>query len=213
MINRKRFLAVSALWALCVATAFGQAPSTNSPATKDPEALRDVVILLIRHAEKPETGIELTPAGVARANAYTNYFKHFMLDGKPLRLEHIFAATDSNNSHRPRLTAEPLSQSLGLPLDSRFTDKRPEALVDELQSRPHGKQILVCWRHGGVPALMSALGADPSKLLPGGRWPDDVYNWVIQFRFDQNGHLIPGETKCLNEDLMPGDADHKPVAS
>jgi len=192
--------------ALAVATGSAQTPNTNAPAPKDPGALRNMVILIVRHAEKPETGMELTPAGVQRADAYTNYFRSFTVDSKPLHLDSIFAAADSKNSHRPRLTLEPVSQALGVPLDLRFKDKDPASLADELRAKPHGKQVLICWHHGEIPALLEVLGADPAKLLPGGKWPDEVFSWVIQLRYDQDGHLIPGETKCVSEDLMPGDA-------
>ena len=39
--------------------------------------LQNSVIVLIRHAEKPDAGDALSPAGEARANAYVDYFKHF----------------------------------------------------------------------------------------------------------------------------------------
>ena len=116
------------------------------------------------------------------------------------------AAADSSNSHRPRLTLEPLSQSLGLPLDIRYKNKESDQLAAELQSRPHGRHILICWHHGQIPALLQALGADPAKLLPGGKWPDDVFSWVIQLRYDEQGRLIFGETKRVSENLLPGDA-------
>src|SRR5665213_3932729 len=89
----------------------------------DGEPLRDAVVLIIRHAEKPESGYELSPAGHERAAAYVKYFKNFTIDGKPLHLDRLIAAADSMGSHRPRLTLEPLSQALGLPIDTRFKDK------------------------------------------------------------------------------------------
>jgi hypothetical protein len=211
-MTRKHFLLFCTWLALAAGTAQAQPPATNPPAARNPEALRDTVILIIRHAEKPETGMELTAAGVARANAYTNYFKNFILDSKPLHLEHLFATADSKGSQRPRLTTEPLGKALGLALDTRFKDKQAQELADEIQSKPHGKQILICWHHGQIPTLLTALGADPAKLLPGGKWPDDVFSWVLQLRYDQDGHLIPAETKCINENLMPGDEAKKPFA-
>jgi len=187
--------------------------ATNAPAAKDQGGLRNTTVLIIRHAEKPPTGFELTPAGIARANAYTNYFKDLRLDGKPVKLEHLFAAADSANSHRSRLTLEPLARVLAQPLDQRFATKQGPALADELRAKPHGAQILICWHHNQVANLLTALGADPAKLLPNGQWPDEVFNWMIELRFDAEGHLPPGAAKCVNENLMPGDAAKAPPAS
>jgi broad specificity phosphatase PhoE len=200
------FLLCCAWLALLTKTAPAQTPATNTPALNNTNALSNVVILIIRHAEKPETGMELTPAGVQRADAYTNYFRNLTVDAKPLKLDCLIATADSKNSHRPRLTLEPLGKTLGLPLDLRFKNKESEQLALELQTRPHGKQILICWHHDQIPVLIRALGADPAKLLPEGKWPDDVFSWVMQLRYDQDGRLLPGETKRFSQDLMPGDA-------
>jgi hypothetical protein len=173
---------------------------------QDFPGLKDGVVLVIRHAEKPLDGKTLAPEGVERAKAYVHYFQDFQLDGKPLKLDALYAARDSKNSMRPRLTMEPLSQGLNLPLDSTFKDKDPEALAKELEATPHGTNILICWHHGKIPDLLHALGADPNALLPDGKWPEDVFWWVIELRYDHQGHLIPGECKRINEGLRPGDA-------
>jgi hypothetical protein len=79
-------------------------------------------------------------------------------------------------------------------------------LAAELRTNYQGKVILVCWHHGQIPAVLRALGADPATLLPNGKWPRDVYDWVIMTSFDENGHLIPGTTKRINEHLLQGDS-------
>jgi hypothetical protein len=53
---------------------------------------------------------------------------------------------------------------------------------------------------------VSALGADPKAQFRNGKWPDDVYDWVIQPRYDSNGHLA--QAKRINENLMPGDSQN-----
>jgi hypothetical protein len=170
------------------------------------EALKNTSILIIRHAEKPASGRELTPTGQQRAEAYAQYFKNLTLDSQPSRPDCLIAAADSNNSQRPRLTLEPLSKALGMPLNLAFNDKQSQELVQELQSKPHGKVILICWRHGRIPTLVKQLGADPDKLIPGGKWPDDEYGWLLQLSYDQEGRLIPAKTKRLQLDLplQPG---------
>jgi hypothetical protein len=163
--------------------------------------LKDAVVLVIRHAEKLESGQDLSPAGYQHAEAYVKYFGDFQVDGKPLKLDSLFASADSQNSHRPRLTLEPLSRALHLSLDTRFKDKRPELLADELKSKPHGKAILICWHHGKIPELLRALGADPGALLPGGRWPEAEFGWVIELRYDSEGKLRPEQCLRIDEHL------------
>jgi hypothetical protein len=152
-------------------------------------ALNNAVILIIRHAEKPAAGDQLAPAGVARAQAYANFFKNFTLDGQPLKLDYLFAAADSKVSQRPRLTIEPTSKLLGLAIDCQFADAKFQELADELRAKPHGQNILISWHHEEIPQLVKALGADPGRLFPQGKWPDEVFNWVVELRYDSNGHL------------------------
>ncbi len=155
--------------------------------------LKHATVLIIRHAEKPDDGAGLAPAGETRAQAYITYFKNFQLHDEPVKLDAIFAAADSKNSHRPRSTVEPLAQALGLAVNAPYKDKEYAALVGELQAHHEGKNILICWHHGELPELLAALGADPNALLPGGRWPGDEYDWVIALRFDHDGHLKSAE--------------------
>src|SRR5438105_3217071 len=85
--------------------------------------LANEVILIIRHAEKPEEGTGLTPIGVQRANAYVDYFRAYRIDGQPAHLDHLIATADTKKSFRERLTLEPLGKALGQPLDIRFKTK------------------------------------------------------------------------------------------
>jgi hypothetical protein len=173
---------------------------------QDSSGLKDTVVLIIRHAEKLDSGQDLAPAGYQRAEAYVKYFGDFQVDGKPLKPDSLFAAADSKNSHRPRLTLEPLSRALHVPTDISFKDKAPELLAEELKFKPHGKEILVCWHHGKIPALIRALGADPGALLPDGKWPDAEYAWVIELRYDGQGRLLVDQCRRIDEHLMPNDA-------
>ena len=134
--------------------------ATQTPPIENSSALKNTVILIIRHAEKPEDGHGLSADGVARADAYVNYFKNYQVNGQPLKLTGLFATADSKQSHRPRLTLEPTSNALGLPIESRFKDENYQDLVNELQSKPHGEGILIAWHHKKIPALLQSLGAD-----------------------------------------------------
>jgi len=167
-------------------------------------ALKNAVILVIRHAEKPASGFRLSAEGEMRAKAYVNYFKNFTVDGRPLKLDCIFATADSKGSHRPRLTVEPTGKALGLAIDARFKDADFQKLADEIRFQPHGRTILIAWHHGEIPALLRALGADPETVISKAKWPDEVFGWVIQLRYDADGRLL--EARRINENLMPDDS-------
>jgi hypothetical protein len=167
---------------------------------------KDAVVLIIRHAEDGGIGRALAPRGEQRAEAYKNYFLNFTVDSKGREPQAIFAAKDSSKSHRPRLTVEPFAEAAKLKIDTRFGNNDSNELGADLRANQQGKVILICWRHPYVPALLRALGANPETFLPHGKWPGSVYDWVILLSFDQDGRLIPGSSRRINEHLMPGDS-------
>lgn len=175
--------------------------------------LQDTTILIIRHAEKPDFGPELSPQGKLRAEAYVDYFTHFKVGSEPLRLEYLAAAADSKQSHRSRLTLKPLSKALHLPINLRYEDKEFHELASELRTKDHGKSILICWHRGLIPDLVQALGGDPLLLLPRGVWPVDQFSWVLQLRYDHQGRLIPEETKRFQQHLLPADPPETPAST
>jgi hypothetical protein len=170
------------------------------------EGPKDAVVLIIRHAEDGASGRGLTPRGQERADAYKNYFLNFTVDSKRLEPAVIFAAKDSKQSHRPRLTVEPFAKAAKLKIDPRFGNNQSTELAADLRANHQGKVILISWRHGNIPALLRALGAKPEDLLPRGKWPGSVYDWVILLSYDKEGRLIPGSSRRINEHLMPGDS-------
>lgn len=170
------------------------------------EGPKNAVVLIIRHAENPDNGHGLSARGEERAQAYKDYFLNFTVDSKRLEPNAVLVAADSKQSHRPRLTLGPFAKAANLPIDNRFANKQPADLAAELRANYPGKVILICWHHGQIPALLRALGAPPETLLPNGKWPRDVYDWAIMVSFDENGHVIPANTKRITEHLLPGDS-------
>lgn len=73
----------------------------NSIEAETSTALSNATILIIRHAEEPSKGDGLSSRGTDRAQGYVEYFKNFTIDGKPLKIDHLFAASDSSNSRSP----------------------------------------------------------------------------------------------------------------
>lgn len=184
------------------ATTFSSATSQTGNVKS---GLANTVVLVIRHAEKPETGTGLTPAGEARAKAYAKYFPSYKFNGKPFHVDYIFATADSKNSFRERLTVEPLAAATKLKPDLRFKNKEYQELADALRAKSYGKDILICWHHGKIPDLLTALGADAAKLVPGDKWPAETFDWVVQLVYDANGKVVPSKSSLVREHLMPGD--------
>ncbi|WP_245235563.1 flagellar basal body-associated protein FliL [Mesorhizobium erdmanii] len=197
-VNRSRLLA----FALAFLITSLVTPVAISAALEAKTAgLADATVLIIRHAEKPDSGTGLSPAGEARAQAYVGYFQHLTLNGATFRPDTLMATADSKNSARERLTLEPLSQTLGIPLDLRFTTKDIAGLVHALKSEGHRKSVLIAWHHGTLPQIIEALGGDPHAVLPDGYWPENVFDAVVVLRYDHHGKFIPGSEQLIREDL------------
>lgn len=171
--------------------------STNASALVAPAAQKETVVLIIRHAEKGFFGSKLSASGRARADKLATYFTHCEVDGKPVALDHLFATEDSDHSKRPRLTLEPLARATGLSIDDHFKNRQYAKLAEHVRKKCQGGQILISWHHGTIPEFLTALGAEPATLLPGGKWPSKEYNWVIQLRFDKDGRL--NYSRCVTQ--------------
>jgi hypothetical protein len=189
--------------AFCCGVVVGLALSSEPAFAKHDIAsmeMAGVTILIVRHAEKPESGADLSPAGSARAAAYARYFNPFSAAaGGSFTPDMLIASKDTTKSDRPELTLAPLSVAIGLPVDTRFANHDVKDLVETLRSTVHGKHILIAWHHGHIPKLIRALGGNPARVLPGGEWPDDVYGWVLELSFDNEGRL--SDERKIDEDL------------
>jgi hypothetical protein len=118
----------------------------------------------------------------------------------------LIAAADSKGSVRSRQTLTPLRQALKMPLHMEFKDKDFQGQANDLKSHWRGQRILICWHHGGIPGLVHALGADPVALIPSGKWPPEVFGWMIELRYNHAGQLMAEQCKRINEHLMPDDS-------
>ncbi|SDE90786.1 hypothetical protein [Terriglobus roseus] len=187
---------------LPVAIAFLISASTTA-AQSTPDFLANNTVLIVRHAEKPLKGRELTPQGEARARAYVQYFQHFHNHDESFGIDGLYAGADSEESMRPRLTLEPLHASTGMELHSTIGTKESPRLVAELRTTQHGKYPLISWRHGQIPSLLEAFGASPAQLLPEAKWPDEVFDWVVVLHFDKTGKLDSQELIHENLTIAP----------
>jgi phosphohistidine phosphatase SixA len=174
-------------------------------------------ILMVRHAEKPDSGKHLSVTGQERAHAYAVYFQNYVLNGTLLRLDYIFATADSPQSHRPRLTMEPLAKAMGMKIDDRYQENDYQKAAAEIlqNSKYDHSNIVICWHHGEILELAAALGVDANKLPPESHWPSppwpgEVFGWLLQVCYDADGDLIPSQTFCINQQLMYDDYGKNP---
>ncbi|WLH35461.1 flagellar basal body-associated protein FliL [Pseudomonas sp. FP2196] len=167
--------------------------------------LRNVTVLIVRHAEKPDIGRELNARGEQRAAAYADYFNPLKLAGETLTPQRLIATADSPESIRPRQTLIPLSQRLQLPVEQPFANSKVDKLVSLLREHNQAKTVLIAWHHGHINKLIAAFGGNGPALIGQEKWPVDVYDWLIVLRFDDKGQLMQSRSQKIQEHLLPGD--------
>jgi phosphohistidine phosphatase SixA len=144
------------------------------------------LIILIRHAEKPDDKSDphLSPAGRLRAAMLADQIPQLYP-----ALSVIVAAAQSDNSNRCFETVEPLAKKLRLEIVTRFKDKHPEELAAALLDGSYaGKTILVCWHHEEMRDVAQDLRVgDAPKALK-----DDVFDrlWEILYGADGSASLV-----------------------
>ena len=163
-------------------------------------------ILLIRHAEKATVepvAPDLNARGKERAEGLFELFQKSKARPEPFpKPDFIFAARDSNSSHRPTQTVAPIASKLEISVNSGFSSDEPARLINELFGNPiyAGKTVLICWRHSSIVQLATHLGA---KEVPA-EWKDHVFDrgWHITYEKDGSTtfrsrpqHLLPGDAK------------------
>jgi hypothetical protein len=148
--------------------------------------LANSTVLLIRHAEKPDSGKGLSPMGQARAEGYAAYFPSLPIHPKG-HYDHLYASEDSEKSHRPKLTLTPLAHALNLHVETPYLDKHYAKLAKDLLDPGadySNENILICWHHGEILALANCL---LKKHPPAGwptKWPGDVFGWLLWISYD-----------------------------
>ena len=172
-------------------------------------------ILLIRHAEKPDSGTGLSVPGQERAQAYVIYFQNYLLDSNLVELDYLFAAANSDDSHRPFLTIQPFAAAIGLNITSDYKDTDYQNLANDIlqNSMYDQSNILICWHHSQILDLAAALGSGPplESPWPSG-WPGHVFGWLLQLCYDHHGKIDLTQTGCINQKLMYNDHGKNPPA-
>ena len=161
------------------------------------------IVYVIRHAEKPapeENSPNLTATGFKRAEALPSLF--VQMPGLPAprlaRPDAIFATARSKNSNRPVETVTPLAQFLKLPIRRDFDEQATGPLAAEVLSGKYaGKVVLICWHHGQMPALVTALGVPDAPAA----WDAQVFNQIWKITYNAGQATLT----TLSESLLPGD--------
>ena len=104
----------------------------------------------------------------------------------------IFATQASTHSNRPVETITPLAAALGLPYDDKHSDKDYAKVASDVLTNPKyvGMVVLICWHHGNIPNLATALGiASPPA------WPGTVFDlvWQITWKTGPATLASPGQ--------------------
>jgi hypothetical protein len=158
------------------------------------------IILIIRHADKPEPGGDggvdavgvpdknsLTPRGWQRAGIWAELFAPSLgqqrvlpkpaaiIASAPASKAEIAAGHGGSKSRRPLETISPLTAKLGIDVDLRFA-KGQEADLAATLSRMDGV-ALVCWQHEDIAAIANALSPQPQGVP--GKWPGERFNVVF----------------------------------
>jgi phosphohistidine phosphatase SixA len=143
-------------------------------------------ILVMRHAEKPQDVLDpnLSASGKARAVRLETYIPQTF--GPP---DFILAAAISKHSARPYETVQPLSQTIGKPIDATIADQDYGFPANELVSdtKYTQKSVVVCWHHGNIPSLMHALGANDNDYPD--PWDRNVFNLILKVEFSASGEV------------------------
>jgi broad specificity phosphatase PhoE len=212
-------LAVSAALSACGTptgngTGTGAAPATAAPGLAPAEVAPQDVVMLIRHAEKPDGALpgvdadgneddsSLTEVGWQRANKLVDLFDP--AQGVPraglARPAAIYAAgvTDDGEGQRTRETVAPLADRLGIPVDTEYGRGQEKKLVDRVVDGQG--PVLISWQHSGITEIADAF---PSvKPKPPSEWPDDRFDVIWTFTRTDDGWRFAQ----VPEDLLPGDS-------
>jgi hypothetical protein len=151
-------------------------------------------IMLMRHAEKPDTthgGVDpkgaadrhdLIVRGWERAGALTQFFANPRDPNGPIkRPATIFATepTTGSESYRPLHTVTPLAKFLNLDIDSAIAEGSEDALVTAATAA--NGVVLIAWHHQKIPAIANLILQNKSAPQ---KWPSDRFDVVWIFTRD-----------------------------
>lgn len=175
-------------------------------------------IMIVRHAEKPADsgapyGVDvngnqdsesLIPRGWQRAGALAAFFDP--ADGKLQNAgiaipQHLYASGvgKHSNSLRPQQTITPLSEKLGIKIDSQYK-KGDDADMIKDAMKCDGI-VLIAWEHQDIPQIANLI-LDNSTTVPQ-TWPGDRFDIVWIFDLQNDVYVF----SQVPQRLLAGDGD------
>jgi hypothetical protein len=159
--------------------------------------------MVIRHGEKPAKGHSLTARGWSRAHALPSLFAPLdggTRDGLPApKVIYAASATNAGTGQRTRETVSSLSSRLNVPVNTAYGKGQEASLVRQATAQAQNGPVLICWQHGEIPAIASALkvvGPPPPRY-----WPGNRFDMVWKFTETPQGWTFAE----VPEMLLPGD--------
>jgi hypothetical protein len=136
----------------------------------------DLRVVLIRHAEKPKKGDNLTCQGLNRAMQLPALL-HARFGVPSATYIPSMALGDSTKHCRMFQTIIPFAVKYNLTLTSKFQENDSTGIAEDILQRKG--TVLVIWEHKKLVSIARALGINDDRL----HWPDDDYDsiWVISF--------------------------------
>ena len=172
------------------------------------------MILLIRHAEKPDPadgsvgvrGDGSADAGSLSVRGWQRAGALAAVLGDPRRVVTmlpeppglLIAAQDAGRSRRPCQTLAPLAARLKIDVETYRSEGDEQAIIRRLHNGVRGG-VVICWRHRELPALARALFRGDAQLVPR-KWDDARFD--LAWRLDGDHfdviaqRLLDGDTAC-----------------
>ena len=160
-------------------------------------------VVIIRHAEKPDSGNELSPQGWLRAKALPQFFNNNKIVNQFGIPAAIYAGAPKKNdgSVRSIQTVTPYAQSLGMNIHQDFNKDQFETMVEEVLNNDSYKDrtVIICWEHNDIPEIAHLFGASDAP----DKWQGGVFDraWVIQFQNEKVSNYLD-----LPQHLLPSDS-------
>ena len=155
-------------------------------------------VVIIRHGEKPESGNNLSCAGLNRSLALPDVLD--TLTGKPdFTYVPTFESGKKSKSVRMFQTITPFAVQKNLTINSSF--KETDTVGAALEVKKKRGMLLMIWEHSNIPGLARNLGVKGDLSWKGFDF-DSI--WIIDFReTDSKGNLKNPSLTIEQENIHP----------